>query len=325
MRFFGWLFLCVVILSGMIGTDIGGAQVSRGIGKPLDTGRIDEIVGIKGAGKDGEYKITIPQKDLVVMVDGFRITPPMGLTSWVDFAPMQEDAMVMGDIVLLENEIGPVEKAAIEGGLTVTGLHNHFVRDKEKVMFMHIHGMGPVDRVANVVRAVLDKIKELRRAAPTDAQAPSVPDTIDTRKIESILGYKGESSGGVFQSDDRTARRFAQRPWGRSDEFHGLQYLGSFPGKREQCGSGRGFYDACGGSGAGYRSSCKKRHRSGRGTQSHGYRDPAYILPAFLGRGPGRQPGPGVESRAGPDGKIARNVTLPGMKNDEGQIRPQDP
>ncbi len=199
MRFFCRLFLCVVILSGMIGTDIGGAQVSWGIGKPLDSGRIDEIVGIKGAAKDGEYKITIPQKDLVVTVDGFRITPPMGLTSWVDFAPMQEDAMVMGDIVLLENEIGPVEKAAIEGGLTVTGLHNHFVRDKEKVMFMHIHGMGSVDRIAKGVRAVLDKIKELRRAAPTDAQAPSVPNTIDTRKIESILGNKGESSGGVFK------------------------------------------------------------------------------------------------------------------------------
>ncbi len=82
----------------------------------LDTGRIEEILGIKGTAKDGEYKISVPQNDLSVTVDGFRITAPMGLTSWVGFSPMNDAAMAMGDLILKEDEVGPLQRFSSSAG-----------------------------------------------------------------------------------------------------------------------------------------------------------------------------------------------------------------
>lgn len=168
----------------------------------LDTGKIDQIIGIKGEAKDGEYKVSVPQKDLAVSVDGFKITPPMGLTTWIGFTPrqdMQDGAMIMGDIVVGEREVGPVERTAIDQGLHVTGLHNHFVRDDHKVMFMHIEGMGPTEKMARDVKLVLNKINELRHGNPAEGKGQSVESKFDTAKIESILGQKGQMNSGVFK------------------------------------------------------------------------------------------------------------------------------
>lgn len=187
--------LLTTLIAGLLLPAIPAGASQQG----LDTGKIEQILGIKGTGKDGEYKITVPQNDLSVSLDGFRITPPMGLTTWVGFSPMQEGAMVMGDIVLREEEIGPVEKEAVDQGLAVTGLHNHFVREQQKVMYMHIAGMGPTDRMARSVRAVLDRIDTLRHGNPAAAKTESVRNTVDTARIESILGTKGEMSQGVFK------------------------------------------------------------------------------------------------------------------------------
>jgi hypothetical protein len=165
----------------------------------LDAGKLDQILGLKGTVKAGEYKVSIPQRDINVKVDGFRITPPMGLTTWVGFSPTQDGAMVMGDIVLTEDEVGPVEKTAIDQGLNVTGLHNHFVRDDRKVMYMHIGGMGPTEKMAKSVRAVLDKVNQSRRTNPAEGKSEPVKNEINTAKIESILGQKGETSEGVLK------------------------------------------------------------------------------------------------------------------------------
>jgi hypothetical protein len=165
----------------------------------LDTGKIEEIIGIKGTLKDGEYKISVPQNDLSVTVDGFRITPPMGLTSWVGFSSMNAGAMAMGDLVLKEDEVGPVQKTLIEHGMTITALHNHFLRDNTKVMYMHIYSKAPTDRLAASVRAVLDKIKELRHGNPAAVANAHVENTINTKQVESTLGHKGEMNSGVFK------------------------------------------------------------------------------------------------------------------------------
>jgi hypothetical protein len=144
-------------------------------------------------------KIAVPQKDLSVTIDGFRITPPMGLTSWVAFTPAKGRTMLMGDIVLLENEIGPVQKVVVQYDMTVTGLHNHFLRDKPKVMFMHVLGHDVTGRLAKGVRAMLDTVKELRGVPPAAMETEPVVNEIDTERIESILGHTGEMSGGVFK------------------------------------------------------------------------------------------------------------------------------
>lgn len=166
----------------------------------LDIRHIERIIGIKGTEREGRLKVTVPQKDLSVWVDAFRIIPPMGLTSWAVFAPAPDGAIVMGDLVLEEDEIGPVEQTLISSGLTISGLHNHFVREKPNVMFMHIHGVGRLEKLARGVRATLDKVQELREAKGLKPQlTSSVNTTFDTKVIDSILGYTGEMNAGVYK------------------------------------------------------------------------------------------------------------------------------
>jgi hypothetical protein len=166
---------------------------------PLDTAAIHRITGVAGTASGREYKVSVAQNDLDVRVDGFLIVPPMGTGSWAAFTPTADGAMLMGDIVLLPAEIGPVQRTALEHGLHVTGLHNHFVRDEPHVMFMHIHGMGSTDELARGVRAVLDRVAELRGHSPSAAPAASVPGALDTARIASILGHHGDLGRGVYR------------------------------------------------------------------------------------------------------------------------------
>ena len=167
---------------------------------PLPISRIQQIMGIKGKQLNGEFKVAVGQEDLNVTVDGFRIIPPMGLTSWVAFTPSRQGAMIMGDLVVMEDEVGPVQKVLLENGIKVTAIHNHFLRDKPKPMFMHVGGMGKAEALARGVRAALDKIKELRAAKGLKGEKAKVTGTFDTARIEAIIGHKGKKSGrGVFK------------------------------------------------------------------------------------------------------------------------------
>lgn len=168
---------------------------------PLDTLAIAEITGIKGKSNNGEYKITIPQNDLSIMVDGFKIIPAMGLGTWIAFTPISGGSMIMGDLVLTENDIKPVEQEIIRQGLTISAIHNHFVRNHPNVMYMHVGGMGSTKDMAAKAKAVLDKIKETRGGDPAKGTASSeaVQNSIDVPKLDMILGYKGEMSKGVYK------------------------------------------------------------------------------------------------------------------------------
>jgi len=165
----------------------------------LDTLSIEKITGIKGKSNNGEYKITIPQNDLSVEVDGFKIIPPMGLGTWVDFAPSKEGAMIMGDIILTETDLKPVQQEVIKQGLTITAIHNHFVRNHPNIIYMHVGGSGKTDDMAKKVKAVLDKVAESRGHNPASGSVADVPYNIDTKKLDAILGYKGEMSKGVYK------------------------------------------------------------------------------------------------------------------------------
>jgi hypothetical protein len=168
---------------------------------PLDTMSIERITGIKGKSNNGEYKITIPQNDLSIEVDGFKIIPAMGLSSWVDFAPSPGGAMVMGDIVLTENDLKPVQQEVIKQGLTITAIHNHFVRNHPNVLYMHIGGSGTTEAVANKVKAILDKVKEARKDEPSKGNVSSeaVGNSLNFDNLDKILQYKGEISKGVYK------------------------------------------------------------------------------------------------------------------------------
>ena len=154
---------------------------------------------MKGKSNHGEYKITIPQNDLNVEVDGFKIIPPMGLGTWIAFTPTNEGTMVMGDIILTETDLKPVQQEVIKQGLTITAIHNHFVRNHPNIMYMHIGGSGKTDEMARKAKAVLDKVAESRGHDPASGSVADVPYSIDTKKLDDILGYKGEMSKGVYK------------------------------------------------------------------------------------------------------------------------------
>jgi hypothetical protein len=180
------------------------AQVKHGYqnnARGVDTTTIERIMGIKGKSNNGEYKITVPQNDLSVMVDGFKIIPAMGLGTWVAFTPAKEGVMVMGDIVVTETDLGPVQQEIIRQGLTSTAIHNHFVRNHPNIMFMHMGGTGSAEVMAQKAKAVLDKVKELRGGDPAKGTASieTVQNTLDTKKLDEILGYKAEMSKGVYK------------------------------------------------------------------------------------------------------------------------------
>ena len=167
--------------------------------KPLDIASIEKITSMKGKENNEQYKITVPQNDLNVTVDGFKIIPAMGLGSWVAFSPSSDGAMIMGDIILTETDLAPFEEEVIRQGLTISAIHNHFLRNHPAVMFMHIGGMGKTDLMAQKVKAVFDKVTQLRGQNPASAPADSVENTIDTKKLDAIIGYKGEMSKGVYK------------------------------------------------------------------------------------------------------------------------------
>ena len=180
------------------------AKVKEGDMKPvlpLDTADIERIIGTKGKSDKGEYKITIPQNDLSILVDSFKIVPAMGLGTWIAFTPAHNGAMVMGDIVVTETDLKPVQQEIIRHGLTITAIHNHFVRNHPNVLYMHVGGSGNTEQMAQKAKAVLDKIKEVRGSDPSKgtASTETVTNTLDTKMLDDIIGYKAEMSKGVYK------------------------------------------------------------------------------------------------------------------------------
>jgi hypothetical protein len=172
------------------------------------TNRIDEITGLKGKWNPEEavYKVTSPRADIKVSVDNWQMPPFMGLTSWAAFTTGKEkDAMVMGDLVLLQDEVNLVMSAALESGLAVTALHNHFFYDTPKIYFMHIGGEGDLEKLALGVKAALAKVKEVRAgtAHPVNSfNAPQLPaqNSISAERMAALLGVKGEAKDGMFKA-----------------------------------------------------------------------------------------------------------------------------
>jgi hypothetical protein len=180
---------------------------SAALAAPLDTARIESLTGLKGtwSAAEGVFKVTQPRNDLPVKVDGWTMPPFMGLTTWASFmAGGKAEVMVMGDMVLLEDEVNPVMSAALDAGLEVTALHNHFFFAEPGVYFMHIGGEGTLEQLAGGVKAALTREKEIRTAHPQPARlfgaAPApVTNAITGAVIDGLLGTKGQAKDGMFK------------------------------------------------------------------------------------------------------------------------------
>ena len=175
----------------------------------LDTARIDELTGLKGKmnEKEGVYKVTFPRDDVKVVVEGWTMPPFMGLGTWAAFTKGEHtDAMVMGDTVLFEDEVNSAMSTALDNGLSVTALHNHFLFDRPKVYFMHVEGEGSVDKLAGAVKKIYDTIKSTRgpNAIPAETRiVETVPlpkkNSITAAPLNEIFAMQGESKDGMVK------------------------------------------------------------------------------------------------------------------------------
>jgi hypothetical protein len=181
--------------------------ISNALAADLDTARIDQITGLKGKfnEKEGVYKVTFPRNDVKIVVDGWTMPPFMGLGTWAAFTKgVHTEAMVMGDTVLFEDEVNAAMSTALDNGLSVTALHNHFFFDQPKVYFMHIEGEGTADKLAGAVRKVYDTIKQTRAANPQPKDSfgdKPLPDknSISAAPLNEIFGTQGESKDGMVK------------------------------------------------------------------------------------------------------------------------------
>ena len=188
---------------------IFAAFIYASVAADLNTARIDELTGLKGKmnEKEGVYKVTLPRGDVKVVVDGWSMPPFMGLGTWAAFTATNDGAMVMGDTVLFEDEVNAAMSAALDNGLNVTALHNHFFFDRPKVFFMHIEGEGPLEKLASAVKKVYDTTKAIRGPDPKPAESFSVvgqtslPDksSITAAPLNEIFGVQGEAKDGMVK------------------------------------------------------------------------------------------------------------------------------
>jgi hypothetical protein len=191
-----WLTLVCLALMG----SITSAKAADG---RLDTATIERLTGVKGelSEKEGVFKVSVPRSDLDVTAAGVKMTPPLGLTSWAAFQKAGAHVMAMGDMVLLEDQVNPVMSVALDNGLTVTALHNHFFWDAPKVMFMHIGGMGDEATLAGAVGKVFGMIKDTsggKGEVPRVELSPAQT-SLDPKAIEDVLGVKGQLATGVYK------------------------------------------------------------------------------------------------------------------------------
>ena len=187
------------------------ATITAALAATLDTSKINQITGLKGKmnEKEGVYKISFPRNDVKVVVDGSTMPPFMGLGTWAAFTATQNGAMVMGDTVLFEDEVNAAMSTALDNGLNVTALHNHFFFDKPKVFFMHIEGEGTVERLATAVKKMYDSAKAVRasNARPAESFAPagagqsSLPEksSLTAAPLNEIFGAQGETKDGMVK------------------------------------------------------------------------------------------------------------------------------
>jgi hypothetical protein len=174
------------------------ASTSMASAQAVDWQKVDDAFGRKAAVVAGDvHRYGFPRTDLNVTLDGVAIKPALALGGWVAFKPMQSDAMVMGDLVLLETEINPVMAKMIENGIDITAVHNHLLRANPATFYMHVGGHGDSIKLATAIHDALSVSKTPLEPPAASAQPPAID--LDTAQLDQIIGAKGQANGGVYQ------------------------------------------------------------------------------------------------------------------------------
>jgi hypothetical protein len=182
----------LLMISGVVAMCGGSAAAQE-----PDWAAVDTVLGRKAAVTADVHRYSFPRSDLSVTLDGVTIKPALALGGWVAFKPMHGEAMVMGDLVLLEPEVNPVMAKMIANGLEITAVHNHLLRANPSTFYMHVGGHGDPVKLANAIREGLVESKTPMTSPAAPSAQPSVD--LDTAQIDHIIGAKGQANGGVYQ------------------------------------------------------------------------------------------------------------------------------
>ncbi len=187
-----------VSLFTLITLCIGSTLICSGVVSGAEFTQVETILGLKGQMQEGATIFRFPRGDIKVTIDGEPVPTAFGFGGWTAWKAIGMDAMVMGDLVLLEHEVNPVISTLAEANINVTALHNHFLGETPRIMFMHIDGMGTPAILARGLRNALVMTATPKKQQPTVPQQQPGP-ALNTDRLEEIIGHKGDQGGGVFK------------------------------------------------------------------------------------------------------------------------------
>ena len=183
--------------AGIIGTLLLALNTHAALAAP-DWKAVGQALGREGSMQGDVYRVGLPRTDLKVRLDGVDIKPALALGSWLAFRAMGEEAMVMGDLVLTQDEINPVMKKLTDAGIEITAVHNHLLRAEPFTLYMHVSGRGdPVSLASSLHDALALSKTPLAQSASSPSAPPSLD--LDQAALQSALGYSGKANGGVLQ------------------------------------------------------------------------------------------------------------------------------
>src|SRR6266545_3258020 len=178
-----------------------GIAAPLGAQTPADYQAVLTALGRAGDFKDGVLKVNIPRGDLKVTIAKRPAPTSFGFGGWVAMTKATDGGEVlMGDLVLTEDEVNPVMSALLDNGIDVTALHNHFFWEQPRIFYMHVHGMGSASDLAQRLEPALALIPKpaAAPAAGSPAPAPAAP-SLDTASLAKAIGHEGEQSGPVYK------------------------------------------------------------------------------------------------------------------------------
>src|SRR5215218_6316984 len=196
----------MMVKSCVVGTLFAAAvcapTAARAQDVPAEYQQVLSTLGKPGDFKDNVLKVNIPRNDVKVTVAGVATPTPFGFGGWVALTKASDGGQVlMGDLVLLQEEVNPVMSALLDRGFDVTALHNHFFWDQPRMFYMHVHGHGTPSEMARNLKPAIDLIGKTTQASPgaaTAAPATAV-NGLDSAKLAQIVGTPGEQNGAVYK------------------------------------------------------------------------------------------------------------------------------